>query len=156
MGPPKSCNESNDHILSVLNSLMQSRKDGGRTIYGPFWRQWHLVYVHRCSYLVTSIANPSHAHLRHSYRTRVVIWTVLGMAWPCTMVQLCPNVYLAKFLMISIHINVIIQGAFRCLTKAYDVTIPIYRKSQRKIAVSKIHILHCISKCPFLGCCSQN
>ena len=31
-----------------------------------------------------------------------------------------------------------------CLTKTYDVTIPRYRKSQRKITVSKMHILWCM------------
>ena len=30
------------------------------------------------------------------------------------------------------------------LTKAYDVTIQRYRKSQRKITVSKMHILQCM------------
>ena len=42
-----------------------------------------------------------------------------------------------------LYISLFIQPGGR-LTKTYDVTIPRYRKSQRKITVGKMHILRCM------------
>ena len=85
------------------------------------------------------------AHIVHGHGIQAwYVWNILIIKFECSALQMSRVQLVESIWIFPVKSKVTNPLTLGRLTKVYDVTFPIYRESQTKTNVSKMHFLHCM------------